>query len=602
VKQAILLAAVSIVAHLATDACAQNYRFEAELGTRGGSFVATSTPGYSGTGYVSFNSDTAQFVQVQANVPDGLYDLWIGYNSPFGFKGYDYLVDGVAGSGGFDGNGSQWGTDRAGTFDLTGATNTLRINRGWGWYNVDYFELRPFAPPALLPVSNQLVDPQADRPTQMLMNYLVSQYGQKTLSGLQHNSSDNLSFPVNEYLGHSGGVVPAIRGSDLIEYSPSRVQNSSTPDNETEQTIAWAKQTGGIVSVMWHWNAPANLVNTPCGSNCGPNDYPWWRGFYTQGTTFNLAGALANPAGNDYQLLLRDIDAIAVQLQKYEDAGVPVIWRPLHEAQGNEPDGDAWFWWGAHGAENFKSLWRLMHERLTEHHGLHNLIWEFTSSAAKTGHLDWYPGDDVVDIVGLDVYTEPSSTMNGEWYDVLAHYNGRKMLALSETDTLVDPDTMDKWNTKWSYVAPWAWDYVRREYQNAGYSDAQISALLQDFLNDENVITLGELPVLPWSNAAGVPGDYNEDGSVDAADYSLWRDSLGQSGTGLAADGNGDGVVNQGDYDVWRLYFGVTAGGATGSTAVPEPGAAMLFLLGPSVAAVAKRGAFRSVRGGGARR
>ena len=54
--------------------------------------------------------------------------------------------------------------------------------------------------------------------------------------------------------------------------------------------------------------------------------------------------ALADPAGEDYALLLRDIDAIAVELQKFEDAGVPVIWRPLHEAQGG------WFWWGAQGA------------------------------------------------------------------------------------------------------------------------------------------------------------------------------------------------------------------------------------------------------------
>ena len=88
-------------------------------------------------------------VQVQANVPDGLYELWVGYNSPFGFKGYDYQVDSVNGSGGFDGNGSSWGVDRAGLFSLTGATNTLAVNRGWGYYNVDYFELRPFTPPAL---------------------------------------------------------------------------------------------------------------------------------------------------------------------------------------------------------------------------------------------------------------------------------------------------------------------------------------------------------------------------------------------------------------------------------------------------------------------
>ena len=56
----------------------------------------------------------------------------------------------------------------------------------------------------------------------MLMNYLVSQYGQKTLSGQQHNSSENLSFPVEPYLSQSGGLVPAIRGTDFIEYSPSR--------------------------------------------------------------------------------------------------------------------------------------------------------------------------------------------------------------------------------------------------------------------------------------------------------------------------------------------------------------------------------------------
>lgn len=566
VKQAVFLAAaVSILGAVA--ARAQNYRFEAELGTRGGSFIANSTPGFSGTGYVSFNNETAQYVQVQANVPDGLYDLWVGYNSPFGFKGYDYSVDGVTGSGGFDQTASNgWGTDRAGTFSLTGATNTLRINRGWGWYNVDYFELRPFTPPALLPVSSQLVDEQADRRTQMLMNYLVSQYGHKTLSGLQHNSSENLSFPVSQYLSQSGGVVPAIRGSDLIDYSPTRVAFGENPRNETEQTIAWAKQTGGVVSVMWHWNAPGNLINQP--------GKEWWRGFYTDATTFNLPAALANPAGSDYQLLLRDIDAIAVQLQKYEAAGVPVIWRPLHEAQGG------WFWWGAHGPETFKELWRLTYDRLTNHHGLHNLIWEFTSSASEGNHLDWYPGDDVVDMVGLDIYTDPSATMNGQWYDILQFYNGRKLLAVSETDTLVNPDTMDQWGTKWSYVAPWAWDYVRSEYANAGYSDAQLSAILQQFLNHESVITLNELPVLPWNNAAPVLlGDYNDDGSVDAADYGVWRDSLGQTGVGLAADGDGDGVVGDGDYAVWRLFFGESVAGL-GGTSVPEPASLVQWIAG----------------------
>jgi mannan endo-1,4-beta-mannosidase len=572
-KRAVLLGAVPALVLAAVSVCAQNYRLEAELGVLDGTSIRTSTPGYSGIGYVNF--DNGNSVSVEANVPDGWYELWVGYTAPYDpvlGKGYDYVVDGVSGSGHFDYRGNQWSADRAGIFDLTGVTNSLQINRGWGYYNVDYLELRPFTPPTLLPVSNQLVDSQADRPTQMLMNYLVSQYGQKTLSGLQHNSSDNLSFPVSQYLSQSGGVSPAIRGSDLIDYSPSRVAFGENPQNETEQTIAWAKQTGGVVSVMWHWNAPANLVNTPCGGSCGEDDYPWWRGFYTPGTTFDLPGALANPSGGDYQLLLRDIDAIASQLQKYEDAGVPVIWRPLHEAQGG------WFWWGAHGPETFKELWHLTYDRLTNHHGLHNLIWEFTSFT-DGDHLDWYPGDDEVDMIGLDIYTDPTATMNGQWYDILEHYNGRKLIAVSETDTLVNPDTMNLWDTKWSYVAPWAWDYVRSEYANSGYSMSQLSSILQQFLNHEDVITLSALPVLPWSDLAPeLPGDYNTDGSVDAADYTVWRDSLGQSGAGLPADGDGDGVIGDGDYAVWRLYFGQTASGL-GSSPVPEPSSVGLLSL-----------------------
>ena len=547
----------------------QIYRYEAENGTRDGTVVQSSTPGFSGTGYVNFNSGNS--VTVQANVPDGLYEMWIGYNSPFGFKGYDFQVDSVTGSNGFDGNSNLWGTDRAGVFDLTGATNSLRINRGWGYYNVDYFELRPFTPPALLPITTQLSDPQASLRTQQLMNYLVSQYGQKTLSGQQGNVGSNTAFPTSDYLAKSGGVVPAIRGSDFIEYSPSRIAHGSNPNGETERIINWAKQTGGIPSMMWHWNAPTDLIDTP--------GHEWWRGFYTDSTTFDVQAALANPGSPKYNLLVSDIDAIAVQLQKFEDAGVPVIWRPLHEAQGNMPDGAAWFWWGAKGPQAFKDLWHLMYDRLTNVKGLHNLIWEFTSSAAQGNHLDWYPGDDVVDMVGLDVYTDPNSNMNGQWYDTLQFYNGRKMLALSETGTLPKPADLDKWGINWSYFSPWTWDYIRDQYiTQRGYTEAQLQALLQTLLNGNDIITLNELPILPWSNLApALPGDYNHDHVVDAADYTVWRDSFGQTGSGLAADGNGNGQIDAGDYDVWRLYFGQTGAGATG--AVPEPGSVLLISL-----------------------
>jgi autotransporter-associated beta strand protein len=79
---------------------------------------------------------------------------------------------------------------------------------------------------------------------------------------------------------------------------------------------------------------------------------------------------------------------------------------------------------------------------------------------------------------------------------------------------------------------------------------------------------------------AALPGDYNFSGVVDAADYTVWRDSLGQMATGLAADGDRDGVVDQDDYGVWKSQFGVTLSGggqaAADAAAVPEPACGVL--------------------------
>ena len=79
-------------------------------------------------------------------------------------------------------------------------------------------------------------------------------------------------------------------------------------------------------------------------------------------------------------------------------------------------------------------------------------------------------------------------------------------------------------------------------------------------------------------------GDYNGNGNVDAADYSVWRDSLGRTGTGLAADGNGDHAITQADYDLWKMHFGESApgsgAGASANAAVPEPATLLLLFSG----------------------
>jgi hypothetical protein len=83
-----------------------------------------------------------------------------------------------------------------------------------------------------------------------------------------------------------------------------------------------------------------------------------------------------------------------------------------------------------------------------------------------------------------------------------------------------------------------------------------------------------------------LPGDYNRDGIVDAADYIVWRKALDHIESGLAADGNGDGEVDEEDYAVWRANFGLlrltgasVAAAASTLPAIPEPPLFVLLVI-----------------------
>ncbi|QDU91326.1 hypothetical protein Pla175_47470 [Pirellulimonas nuda] len=79
----------------------------------------------------------------------------------------------------------------------------------------------------------------------------------------------------------------------------------------------------------------------------------------------------------------------------------------------------------------------------------------------------------------------------------------------------------------------------------------------------------------------GALGDYNNDGSVDAADYTTWRDNLDLDGSALANRAPSQtGPVDATDYSVWAGAFGQPAVGAIGAAAVPEPGALLIALSG----------------------
>jgi uncharacterized repeat protein (TIGR03803 family) len=90
--------------------------------------------------------------------------------------------------------------------------------------------------------------------------------------------------------------------------------------------------------------------------------------------------------------------------------------------------------------------------------------------------------------------------------------------------------------------------------------------------------------------APAIPGDYNSNGVIDAADYVVWRKTLGQTGANLPADGSHNNQVDSADYSVWRARFGNTSGSGAGTvaaTTIPEP--KPLPLLGLAVFSLAPK-------------
>lgn len=371
----------------------------------------------------------------------GIYEVRIHFSAPMGDKGFGLRVNGEASGGMFKGTPEGvFNSTSGGRVELVQGENTLAMERGWGYFSVSGVDLvRTRVSAALTKPPDKLVDPAATPAARQLYSRLLQTYGERCLSG-QYGLDDAKAILAVT------GRAPAILGADFMDYSPSRIERGTKPVGVTEQVIAAARE-GDVVTMSWHWNAPSHLKDTVLKDAAGhETDARWYKGFYTNATDFDLAQTLDHPESSDYRLLIRDIDAISAELKKLTEANVPVLWRPLHEAEGG------WFWWGAKGPGPFKRLWRLMYERMTKVNGLHNLIWVYSSGTNPA----WYPGDAWVDVVGVDAYPssqdDPLSTV---WDQLEGQYGGRKIIALTEFGGVPNIARMRRFGAKWAYFVSW---------------------------------------------------------------------------------------------------------------------------------------------------
>jgi mannan endo-1,4-beta-mannosidase len=190
-------------------------------------------------------------------------------------------------------------------------------------------------------------------------------------------------------------------------------------------------QRGGVITISWHMSNPVTYELV--GSD--PEDpYP--------GRSWDMTPAVSTilPGGTNHDLYRSWLDDFAQFIQSLTVSGVPwneeehlvpVIFRPFHEHNGSV------FWWGGRNTTeaDYIALWRFTVEYLRDEAGLHNLLYAYSPDARymrrdiSDGRFDdlasfqaqyfyAYPGDEYVDVLGLDNYADP------ELYRLGAYMNG----------------------------------------------------------------------------------------------------------------------------------------------------------------------------------
>lgn len=450
----------------------------------------------SGGMYINMKEGTLSF-DVTVSSSD-FYTLWVVYSQPSDTNGkiQNLSVNGVSkGQISFPYVNEFVRLKGSAKIKLVNGSNTIQITKSWGWVNIDYIELTHYeATPFKLP--EMLVTPVASENAKKLYSFIKENFEKKVISGVMTNrvmENDGNNTPMTvetqeevAWIISKSGKIPALMGFDFMHGS-GKSSDNMWHMGYTAAAIALAEdlyKKGGIPTFCWHWKDPSKSVEafySPSSGNTPSVEFNLLKAFKDAPVceTFDTESA-------EYKAIIGDLDQIAGYLKILAEKNVPVLWRPLHEASGK------WFWWGYRGANACKSLYKLMFERYTKEHHLNNLIWVWTTDEASDA-LDWYPGDQYVDIVGRDYYYYPREKNHGSlvasFEKVKDIFAGKKIIALSENGSIPHPDSMKADGAGWSWFMPWY-----GEYTMDGWAHDNTAEDWKSIMNNAYVITLDKMP------------------------------------------------------------------------------------------------------------
>lgn len=183
----------------------------------------------------------------------------------------------------------------------------------------------------------------------------------------------------------SCGDYPAVMGFDLGGIEMGDEKNlDSVPFTRIREELTAHVRRGGIVTVSWH---PRNPLTGGTAWDC---------------TDTTVVESIL-PGGTQHRKFLtwmKQVRNFLKSLRTENDRPVALIFRPWHENNGG------WFWWGSRQCtpQQYRALWCMLQDYLLSE-GLEDIVWSWSPNlGVKPTDMDSYPGDDRVDLIGLDAY------------------------------------------------------------------------------------------------------------------------------------------------------------------------------------------------------